>query len=173
MVTLIILQVYTKNLKHALIFYEEVLFLQLLLKFRHLRMIQRIQTIYLFFAAVIAVGLPFVVSLWKTAGGIVVMALDEPLFLAAFLLSGFLAFAAIFLFKNRQLQTVLNRLNIILNFILLGVFVYRSLTVSGDEALSEKGIGMLIPIFSIVLLVLANKAIRKDELLVKSADRLR
>jgi ABC-type polysaccharide transport system permease subunit len=56
---------------------------------------------------------------------------------------------------------------------LLGVFVYRSLTVSGDEALSEKGIGMLIPIFSIVFLVLANRAIRKDELLVKSADRLR
>ncbi|MEM8927237.1 MAG: DUF4293 family protein, partial [Bacteroidota bacterium] len=38
---------------------------------------------------------------------------------------------------------------------------------------SEKGIGMLIPVFSIVFLVLANRAIKKDEDLVKSVDRLR
>jgi hypothetical protein len=44
---------------------------------------------------------------------------------------------------------------------------------SGETAVSEKGIGMFIPILSIVLIVLANKAIRKDEQLVKSADRLR
>lgn len=136
-------------------------------------MIQRIQSVYLFLTALIAAGLPFVFSLWSDASGKQVMAVEQPLYLVAFMASAILAFVAIFLFKNRQLQTVVNRLNIILNFILLGVFVYRSLTVSGDEALSEKGIGMLIPIFSIVFLVLANRAIRKDELLVKSADRLR
>ena len=38
---------------------------------------------------------------------------------------------------------------------------------------SEKGIGLILPIFSIVFLVLANKAIKKDEDLVKSVDRLR
>jgi len=32
---------------------------------------------------------------------------------------------------------------------------------------------MLIPVLSIVLLALANKAIKKDEDLVKSVDRLR
>jgi len=37
----------------------------------------------------------------------------------------------------------------------------------------EKGIGMLIPVFSIVFLVLSNRAIKKDEDLVKSVDRLR
>lgn len=136
-------------------------------------MVQRIQTVYLLLATIAAAALPFVFPLWKTAAGVHVAALNEPLFLGAFTGSAVLAFVAIFIFKNRQLQTVLNRLNIILNFILLGVFVYRSLTMSGDEASSEKGIGMLIPIFSIVLLVLANRAIRKDELLVKSADRLR
>jgi hypothetical protein len=45
--------------------------------------------------------------------------------------------------------------------------------VSGEAAVSEKGIGMFIPIASIVFLVLANKAIKKDEDLVKSVDRLR
>jgi ABC-type polysaccharide transport system permease subunit len=51
--------------------------------------------------------------------------------------------------------------------------VYRSLNVSGETAVSEKGIGIYLPIISIVLLALANKAIKKDEELVKSVDRLR
>jgi ABC-type polysaccharide transport system permease subunit len=71
------------------------------------------------------------------------------------------------------MQFVLNRLNIISNFVLLGVFVYRSLTLSGETLVSEKGIGVLLPIISIVLLAMANKAIKKDEDLVKSVDRLR
>lgn len=61
----------------------------------------------------------------------------------------------------------------ILNLFLLGFFVYRSLSLSGETEVSEKGIGMLLPIVSIVLLVLANRAIKKDEDLVKSVDRLR
>jgi hypothetical protein len=60
------------------------------------------------------------------------------------------------------------------NLILLGLFVYRSLNISGETVLvSEKGIGMFLPIGAIVLLVLANKYIKKDEDLVKSVDRLR
>jgi hypothetical protein len=43
----------------------------------------------------------------------------------------------------------------------------------GESNISEKGVGIFIPILSIVLLVLANKAIKKDEELVKSVDRLR
>ena len=56
----------------------------------------------------------------------------------------------------------MGRVNIILNFILLGIFVYQSLNVSGEANVSEKGIGILLPVFSIVCLVLANKAIKKD-----------
>jgi hypothetical protein len=77
-------------------------------------------------------------------------------------------------FKNRKQQFVFNRLSIILNLILLGLLIYRSLNVSGETpTVSEKGIGMFLPIFSIVFLVLANKAIKKDEDLVKSVDRIR
>jgi hypothetical protein len=64
-------------------------------------------------------------------------------------------------------------MSIIFNFILLGFFVYWSLNLSGEAIVSEKGIGMFLPAISIVLLVLANKAIKKDEDLVKSVDRLR
>lgn len=90
-----------------------------------------------------------------------------------FAASSLLAFISIFLFKNRKLQFVLGRVNILLNFVLVGVFVYGSLNLPGETSFSEKGIEMLLPIISIVFLVMANKAIKKDEDLVKSVDRFR
>ncbi|WP_299106304.1 DUF4293 domain-containing protein [uncultured Winogradskyella sp.] len=136
-------------------------------------MIQRIQTLYLFLAAVISAGLIFVFHLWTNNEGVKIFALDEYLYLGLFLGSALLSLVSIFRFKDRKSQFVLGRLNIILNFILLGIFVYQSLNLSGEINVSEKGIGILLPIFSIVCLVLANKAIKKDEDLVKSVDRLR
>jgi len=135
-------------------------------------MIQRIQSLYLVLAAIIAGTLPFVFNLWGTTENAVVFAIDKQYLLAGFMISAGMSLASIFMFKNRKSQFVINRLNIILNFILLAVFVYSSLTTSGEMQISEKGVGIL-PIISIVLLVLANKAIKKDEDLVKSVDRLR
>ncbi|GAB2780840.1 DUF4293 domain-containing protein [Salinimicrobium soli] len=136
-------------------------------------MLQRIQTIYLLLAALTSAGLIFVFSLWTGEAGEVVYAEDILLVFGLFLLSAAISLITIFLFKNRKLQFVLGRLNILLNLILLGLFVYWSLNISGESNISEKGIGMLIPVLSIVFLVLANKAIKKDEDLVKSVDRLR
>lgn len=136
-------------------------------------MLQRIQTIYLFLAALASAGLIFVFGLWEDQAGKVVYAQDDLKVFGLFLVSALISFVTIFLFKNRKLQFVLGRINIVLNLILLGLFVYWSLNISGESNISEKGIGMLIPIISIVFLVLANKAIKKDEDLVKSVDRLR
>ena len=68
---------------------------------------------------------------------------------------------------------MLNRLNILINLILLGVLIYYLLMLSGETDVSEKGIGVFIPFVVVLLLVLANRAIYKDENLVKSVDRLR
>ena len=136
-------------------------------------MLQRIQTVYLLMAAATSAGLIFVCNLWITNNGVSIFAKDDLLYLGLFLGSAILSLITIFMYKNRKLQFVLGRLNIILNFFLLGFFVYQSLNVSGETAVSEKGIGMFLPIVSIVLLALANKAIKKDEDLVKSVDRLR
>ena len=136
-------------------------------------MIQRIQTLYLFLAAAISAGLIFVFHLWTNAEGAKVFALDNYTYLGLFLGSALLSLISIFRFKNRKSQFILGRLNIVLNFILLGIFVTQSLNLSGETNVSEKGIGILLPIFSIVCLALANKAIKKDEDLVKSVDRLR
>ena len=136
-------------------------------------MIQRIQTIYLLLVALLAGVLPFWAYLWTDGAGDAVYAREELWVAAAFYASALLAVFAILSFKNRKQQFVLNRFNILLNLFLLGFFVYRALNLSGGTSVSEKGIGMLIPVFSIVLLVLANKAIKRDEDLVKSVDRLR
>ncbi len=136
-------------------------------------MIQRIQTVFLIMVALMTNVLPFFLNLWSDANGNEIFAQGEVFVSIVFYVSGALALYAVFLFKNRKNQFVVNRLNMILNLFLLGFFVYRSLNLSGETLVSEKGIGMLIPVFSIVFLVLANRAIKKDEDLVKSVDRLR
>ena len=136
-------------------------------------MLQRIQTVYLVIAFIATGVLPFIFPLWKV-GGKEVYFMSSTLFSVLFGLSTTLSLLSIISFKKRQQQFVFGRLNIILNLILLGLFVYRSLNLSGETVkVSEKGIEMFLPIVAIVFLVLANKSIKKDEDLVKSVDRLR
>ena len=134
-------------------------------------MIQRIQTLYLLGALAADAGFYFVEQApsgvadqqWSMAS------IDQTIQLIVMVLIVW----SIFKFKQRLHQFVLNRLSIILNFVLVGVFAYQSLNLPGEASVSQKGIGVLLPIISIVLLVLANKAIKRDEDLVKSVDRLR
>ena len=136
-------------------------------------MLQRIQTLYLLVAGISMAGLYLWFPLVGDATGNAVIERDEPLVFGLIFISIALTIISILTFKKRQMQFVLNRLNIISNFVLLGVYVYRSLTLSGETLVSEKGIGVLLPIISIVFLAMANRAIKKDEDLVKSVDRLR
>jgi hypothetical protein len=136
-------------------------------------MLQRIQTLYLLASGISMASLYLWFPLVRDVTGNAVIERDEPLVFGLIFISIVLSIISILTFKKRQMQFVLNRLNIISSFVLLGVFVYRSLTLSGETLVSEKGIGVLLPIISIVLLAMANKAIKKDEDLVKSVDRLR
>ena len=136
-------------------------------------MLQRIQTIYLVISILVMGALYMWFPVVRDLTGVPVIERSEPLVFGLIFVSIALTIISILSFKKRQMQFVLNRLNIISNFVLLGVFVYRSLTLSGETLVSEKGIGVLLPIISIVFLSVANKAIKKDEDLVKSVDRLR
>ncbi len=144
------------------------------------KMIQRIQTVYLILASAVSGGFIFVFDLWTNLKS-EIYALDlfsrESFLLKVipllFMLSAIVSLATIFLFKNRKMQFVVGRLIILINLFLLGLLIYVSLTLPGGILISEKGIGMFLPIVAILLIVLANKAIKKDEDLVKSVDRLR
>jgi Domain of unknown function (DUF4293) len=138
------------------------------------KMLQRIQTIYLLLAFIITGILPFLFPLWTMSDGKQYFFMQNMIYATLFGLSTTLSLLSIISYNKRQNQFVIGRLNMILNLILLGLFVYRSLNISGETLLvSEKGIGMFLPIIAIVFLALANKAIKKDEDLVKSVDRLR
>ena len=137
-------------------------------------MIQRIQTLYLFLTLIMVGIMPYIFALWTMDNGKDYFFMQNQIYVVLLGLSTAITVYSIITFKKRQTQFVLNRLNIVLNLILLGLFVYHSLNISGETpAVSKKGIGMFLPILAVVLLVLANKAIKKDEDLVKSVDRLR
>jgi hypothetical protein len=136
-------------------------------------MIQRIQSLYLLVAILLNGVLSFYLPLWISSENVEIYALSQPVAISLFSLSVLISFITLFSFKKRKRQFVLGRINIILNFVLVGVFAYWTLSLPGEMDISEKGIGMLLPIISIVFIALANKAIKKDEDLVKSVDRLR
>ena len=123
-------------------------------------MIQRIQTLYLLVVAIIA-GIGLFWNFGDTFSLIILVGVI------------LLSFISIFSFRKRQNQFVINRINILCNLILLGVFSWRVLQSSGENSFSEKGVQLVVPFISIVFLYLANRAIHRDEELVKSADRLR
>lgn len=89
----------------------------------------------------------------------------------------------IFNFKNRRLQMKLAGFNVLLisAFIVLMFFNFDNtksfiaLANSGADSQLKTtyGIGMVLPILAIILSILAIRAIKKDDDLVKSADRIR
>lgn len=83
-----------------------------------------------------------------------------------------ISIANVFNFKNRKLQVVLNRIAIILSFVLFGFLMWEWIGQPEDVVVTGK-LGMAMPLINVILVVLANRAIQKDELLVRSADRLR
>ncbi len=134
-------------------------------------MIQRIQSIYLLFAAVASGILSFLFPVYSFNGQPYLM-LDDPSYFVLTVLSTLISLFSIFRYRNRQQQVVSGRINIIINFVLLGLmlFVYFN---SMNEDQSSLGLASFMPIVAIIFIVLANRAIMKDEALVRAADRLR
>lgn len=79
------------------------------------------------------------------------------------------AFAALFLFKNRKLQTQLCLLGLLLQIgALVLYFLQTQKYVQGSFTLTS-AVSFVIPVFFILAII----GIRKDEKLIKSMDRLR
>ena len=144
-------------------------------------MIQRIQSLYLLLVLMIYCGVGSFFTLVKNysdetysiPGIFVENSWELNSIIFVLIISSILSLLALLKFNNRILQIILNRFNIISNLYLLGIFVYQLLSLSGEIEISKKGIWLFLPFVVIVLLVLANRSIRKDEELVKSVDRLR
>lgn len=85
-----------------------------------------------------------------------------------------LAAYTVFQFKKRTLQIRLNVLNVFLNVILVGgLFFYSSMIENRVGVKPDYSLGVIFPLISIILMFLANRFIKMDERLIRSADRLR
>ena len=86
-----------------------------------------------------------------------------------------LILTAIFLYKKRGLQLWFVNIAFLLHVVLI-ILIYLPYNNHFEKLLNtlpSYQFGIFLPLISLVLLVLANRSIRKDEALVKSSDRLR
>jgi hypothetical protein len=88
--------------------------------------------------------------------------------------TGVLSFIAIFLFKNRNLQVRMCNVALLITCVLVGLlFFLADSMISGMNQKIHYMYGSYLPLFQVLFIFLASLFIRKDEKLVRSADRLR
>ncbi len=152
-------------------------------------MIQRVQTIYLLAATSLMFTFLFgTLATFSSADQIYTMSvfniktvdgatiLGMPYLVVITALTTLLPLVNIFLFKKRMLQIRLCVVEIILalgTLIIAGVYYYLANRIFGVDADSSLRIISALPLVAIFFDYLALKAIFKDELLIKSLDRIR
>lgn len=141
-------------------------------------MIQRIQSVYLFLAAIItAVTLYF--NYYKMPDGSFLNLQNNYIGIVLVGLASLISLITLFNFKNRKAQLNLIWLNLLT---IIGLLIW--MFVSINQALADNNslistsegayqVGAFIPVISIILLFLARTGIRKDIKLLKAYDRLR
>jgi Domain of unknown function (DUF4293) len=150
-------------------------------------MIQRIQSIYLLLAAAAGFGqfgLPYLRADAASPAVAAVPALADAVFnpldnigltgLCA--LSGAVSLLAIFLFRNRPLQARVTGGALsacIMSALLLGFTLYQMMNALQQSGSVQYQAGLALPALGLIFNWLAGRAIKKDEALVKSMDRLR
>lgn len=141
-------------------------------------MIQRVQTIWLLFAA-IAGFLTTQVPLY--AGTLVgeavkkYYATENLLLFAVAIIAALFALIAVFTFRNRKTQMKFTGLGIVASIALIALEVWQIgvFEKSSDILKGAYYWGALLPIAMMIFFILAASNIRKDEKLIKSLDRLR
>ena len=90
---------------------------------------------------------------------------------------GLLALFTISQFKNRSFQIKLTNVGVLSSVaLIMGIFflyipmIEKKINIIPDYS---KAFGIYLPLLALVFMVLANRAIKRDDKLVRSADRLR
>ena len=152
-------------------------------------MIQRIQTLFLLgAAAVFALMLFMPLAGILTDGGVTYMVLSKGLqkeggdvlvqtwpFFILVLVSAVLPFLNLFMYKNRKLQIRFCVYGIILGFGMIGLMYYFWVVIFRQLDVDSYWlrIPVIFPVVAIILTYLAFRGIRKDEILVRSMDKIR
>lgn len=149
-------------------------------------MIQRIQTIYLLLAVIVMIALNWlpiayfgdleflIYGIFSTIGDATLSITTYPIAVTV-IASTILAAIAIFMYKNRMKQAKIVSLSIFLDVMFYPIFT-AYLWYSKDALMNidnSFSFALIVPAISIILKSLAVKAIKADEKLVRSADRIR
>jgi len=92
------------------------------------------------------------------------------------LLTAAIAIFSLLQYKNRKKQLLLNMVNALLMGLTLGFAVYTSYKANENFNPAVGGaflIGFYSIVFGLILNLIANRFIRKDEMLIRSVDRIR
>jgi len=152
-------------------------------------MIQRIQSVWLFLASLTIFSLLLIpvvsnqtgaTETWIMVSGLYQKTNGASQKLQAFLpllistvAVGVMCFAAIFCFRNRTMQKrVIVAAIAMIGGLSFWIFNYAR-RIPGDIDNASYGAGAFIPVLAILFCLLALRGIRKDEQLLRSADRLR
>lgn len=150
-------------------------------------MVQRIQSIYLLLAGILT-------SIMLYANLITFTEQEREIYMGAFQLtdnqatdpssivplggliaiSSLVSFLTVSMYKKRMLQLRMCRYNMILMIGIVALMAFYSYKIiSQIDAILSVGFGAIMPLVALILTFLAFRAIRKDEILVKSYDRIR
>ena len=129
-------------------------------------MIQRVQSIYLLFSIIFMIAITYFLPVLISKEGEIFFTYHFLYAHITILVSSFLLLYSIFLFKNRKKQILFNQVS---KFLLSITFFILFFT--RGELFPDRG--MFVFIIPYVLILLANRFIKKDEKLVQSADRIR
>lgn len=130
-------------------------------------MIQRIQSIFFLLSALASLLIIFITPVLSNEDGLYYLYNDFPYLRLLLFVSAFISIYAIFQYKNRSKQRLLSSLSrlMITFFYLVVLLVYR-------EKFNFES-GLFLCIIPFLLLFLASFFIKKDEKLIKDADRIR
>ena len=129
-------------------------------------MIQRVQSVYLFFSMIFMISITYFLPVLISDEGKTFFTYELIYAHLTILFSVFLLLCSIFLYKNRKKQLLLNQIS---KFLLSATFFI--LYFMRGELFPHKG--MFVFIVPYILILLANRFIKKDEKLVQSSDRIR
>ncbi len=140
-------------------------------------MIQRLQSLYLLFAALLVVLFLVLGEAWREVVGAIYPWLT-PTSLALGGLTALLALMSIFFYKDRKNQAKVARVAQVVNLALVGVLVGCLVALGMNEEAAgliptSLYLTLLLPIAAYAFLLLAKRGIDKDIALVRSMDRLR
>ena len=134
-------------------------------------MLQRIQTIYLLFVFLVQLAGFIFLPQRLLYSGVSVEVNQSYILLISNLLLIFFPFWNIFQFRNRKRQFLLNRVLLLITF---GVLFNQCIGYfNSDTNETHQLLFIVVTILTIIFISLANKAIKRDEDLIRSADRLR